>query len=169
MGGVSSRGGGRSITFNTGRGARFYTLPLSGNAKYQRNQRPRPPPGQQEPVWEAPPHWLWRIHSELAKAVKNAEAAPAPAQASEPPEADPRAWMKSHLYWVAQTSSDLHLRRDFPRYKTMLDGWDSQSLSWQANKAAMAEHFGVTTKDLRREWGEVKRLSPEEQGSRAQP
>ena len=103
------------------------------------------------------------------KALAMSEAAPAPAQASEPPEADPRAWMKSHLYWVAQTSSDLHLRRDFPRYKTMLDGWDSQSLSWQANKAAMAEHFGVTTKDLRREWGEVKRLSPEEQGSRAQP
>ena len=115
------------------------------------------------------PASYWPINSEPAKAVKNAEAAPAPAQASEPPEADPRAWMKSHLYWVAQTSSDLHLRRDFPRYKTMLDGWDSQSLSWQANKAAMAEHFGVTTKDLRREWGEVKRLSPEEQGSRAQP
>ena len=40
-----------------------------------------------------PIHWLWRIHSEPAKAVKNAEAAPAPAQASEPPEADPRAGM----------------------------------------------------------------------------
>ena len=105
----------------------------------------------------------------LAKAVKNAEAAPAPAQASEPPEADPRAWMKSHLYWVAQTSSDLHLRRDFPRYKTMLDGWDSQSLSWQANKAAMAEHFGVTTKDLRREWDAAEQAILEEQGSRAQP
>ena len=113
-----------------------------------------------------PIHWLWRIHSEPAKAVKNAEAAPAPAQASEPPEADPRAWMKSHLYWVAQTSSDLHLRRDFPRYKTMLDGWDSQSLSWQANKAAMAEHFGVTTKDLRREWDAAEQAVPEEQGSR---
>ena len=74
-----------------------------------------------------------------------------PRRPASAPAADPRAWMKSPLYWVAQTSSDLHLRRDFPRYKTMLDGWDSQSLSWQANKAAMAEPFGVTTKDLRRE------------------
>ena len=98
-----------------------------------------------------------------------AEAAHAPAQASEPAEALPRARMKPHLLRMAQTSIDLQLHRDFPRYKTMLGGWDSQSLSWQANKAAMAEHFGVTTKDLRREWGEVKRLSPEEQGSRAQP
>ena len=133
-----------------------------------RPKAPPPPssaPRQDDSKWDSS-HWLsWPIHSQTAKAVKNAEAAPAPAQASEPPEADPRAWMKSHLYWVAQTSSDLHLRRDFPRYKTMLDGWDSQSLSWQANKAAMAEHFGVTTKDLRREWGEGKRLSPEEQGS----
>ena len=32
----------------------------------------------------------------------------------------------------------------------MLEGWDSQSWFWQANKAAMTEHFGVTTKDLRR-------------------
>ena len=33
----------------------------------------------------------------------------------------------------------------------MLEGWDSQSWFWQANKAAMTEHFVVTTKDLRRE------------------
>ena len=84
-----------------------------------------------------------------------AEASPAPARACEPAEAadsaDPRAWMKSHLYWVAQASSDLQLDRDLPRHKTILEGWDSQSWFWQANKAAMTEHFGVTTKDLRRE------------------
>ena len=153
-----------------GAGYHIPHIPALRKCYGQKHPRPPPPPlARTTPSGIHPIHWLWRIHSEPAKAVKNAEAAPAPAQASEPPEADPRAWMKSHLYWVAQTSSDLHLRRDFPRYKTMLDGWDSQSLSWQANKAAMAEHFGVTTKDLRREWGELKRLSPEEQGSRAQP
>ena len=48
----------------------------------------------------------------------------------------------------------------------MLEGWDSQSWFWQANKAAMAEHFGVTTKDLRREWDAAEQAVPEEQGSR---
>ena len=43
--------------------------------------------------------------------------------------------MKSPLYWVAQTSSDLQLNRDLPRCKTILEGWDSQSWFWQANKA----------------------------------
>ena len=51
----------------------------------------------------------------------------------------------------------------------MLEGWDSQSWFWQANKAAMTEHFVVTTKDIRREWDAAKRAIPEEQGSRVQP
>ena len=51
----------------------------------------------------------------------------------------------------------------------MLGGWDSHSWFWQANKAAMAEHFGVTTKDLRREWDAAEQAILEEQGSRAQP
>ena len=51
----------------------------------------------------------------------------------------------------------------------MLEGWDSQSWFWQANKAAMTEHFGATTKDLRRECDAAKRAIPEEQGSRVQP
>ena len=100
-------------------------------------------------------------------------AAPAPARACEPAEAansaDPRAALKAHLYWVAQTSSDLQLNRDLPRYKTILEGWDSQSWFWQANKAAMTEHFGATTKDLRRECDAAEQAVPEEQGSRVRP
>ena len=44
----------------------------------------------------------------------------------------------------------------------------SQSWFWQANKAAMTELFGVTTKDLRREEDAAKRAIREQQGSRAQ-
>ena len=88
-----------------------------------------------------------------------AEAAHAPAQASEPPEADPRAPMKAHLYQMAQSAFELQLNRDFPKYKTMLEGWDGQQFFWQkANKPAMAEHFGVTMEDLRAEWDAAKRL-----------
>ena len=40
----------------------------------------------------------------------------------------------------------------------MLKGWDGQQFFWQkVNKAAMAEHFGVTVEDLRAEWDAAKR------------
>ena len=67
--------------------------------------------------------------------------------------------MKAHLYQMAQSAFELQLNRDFPKYKTMLEGWDGQQFFWQrANKAAMAEHFGVTMEDLRAEWDAAKRL-----------
>ena len=87
-----------------------------------------------------------------------AEAAHAPAQASEPAEPDPRAAMKAHLYQMAQSAFELQLNRDFPKYKTMLEGWDGQQFFWQkANKPAVAEHFGGTVEDLRAEWDAAKR------------
>ena len=51
----------------------------------------------------------------------------------------------------------------------MLEGWDSQSWFWQANKAAMTEHFVVTTKDLGGQWDAAEQAILEEQGSRVQP
>ena len=91
-----------------------------------------------------------------------AEASPAPARACEPPEAavsaDPRAALKAHLYAMANNAFELQLHREFPKYKTMLKGWDGQQFIWQKrNKAVMAQHFGVTVEDLRAEWDAAKR------------
>ena len=100
-----------------------------------------------------------------------AEAAHAPAQASEPPEADPRAPMKAHLYQMAQSAFELQLNRDFPKYKTMLEGWDGQQFFWQkANKPAMAEHLnrsdgGGSSSGV----GRSEETISQEQGSRDQP
>ena len=79
--------------------------------------------------------------------------------ANEPEEPDPRAALKSHLHGMANNAFELQLHREFPKYKTMLKGWDGQQFFWQkANKPAMAEHFGVTMEDLRAEWDAAKRL-----------
>ena len=51
--------------------------------------------------------------------------------ANEPAEADPRAPMKAHLYRMAQSAFELQLHREFPKYKTMLEGWDGQQFFWQ--------------------------------------
>ena len=90
------------------------------------------------------------------------EASPAPARACEPAEAadsaDPRAALKAHLYAMANNAFELQLHREFPKYKTMLKGWDGQQFIWQKrNKAVMAQHFGVTVEDLRAEWDAAKR------------
>ena len=91
------------------------------------------------------------------------EASPAPARACEPAEAadsaDPRAALKAHLYAMANNAFELQLHREFPKYKTMLEGWDGQQFFWQkVNKATLAERFSVTMEDLRAEWGVAKRL-----------
>ena len=69
--------------------------------------------------------------------------------------------MEAHLYQMAQSAFELQLHRDrdFPKCKTILEGWDGQQFFWQkVNKATLAEHFGVTMEDLRAEWGVAKRL-----------
>ena len=79
--------GDRSITFNMGRGTIFHTLPLSGNATAKSSLAPllRPKPAR---------HRLGFIPSfllaEPAKALKNAEASAALAQASERPGGRPK-------------------------------------------------------------------------------
>ena len=54
--------------------------------------------------------------------------------ANEPAEPDPRAAMKAHLYRMAQSAFELQLHREFPKYKTMLEGWDGQQFFWQSAK-----------------------------------
>ena len=79
--------------------------------------------------------------------------------ANEPEEPDPRAALKSHLYGMANNAFELQLHREFPKYKTMLKGWDGQQFFWQkVNKATLAERFSVSVEDLRAEWGVAKRL-----------
>ena len=92
-----------------------------------------------------------------------AEASPAPARACEPAEAadsaDPRAALKAYLSEMANNQFLLQLHREFPKFKTMLKGWDGQQFIWQKrNKAVMAQHFGVSVEDLRAEWDAAKRL-----------
>ena len=59
-----------------------------------------------------------------------AEASPAPARACEPAEAadsaDPRAALKAYLSEMANNQFLLQLHREFPKFKTMLEGWDGQ-------------------------------------------
>ena len=73
-----------------------------------------------------------------------AEASPAPARACEPAEAadsaDPRAALKAYLSEMANNQFLLQLHREFPKFKTMLKGWDGQQFIWQKrNKAVMAD------------------------------
>ena len=58
-----------------------------------------------------------------------------PRRPAEPPEADSRAWVKSHLYWVAQTSSDLELLRDFPEVHDNAGGVGQSELETQLQEA----------------------------------
>ena len=137
-------------------------LHLPALRKCYAQKRPRPPPLPHDRP-DPPPRWGLFLLAHLFQRQKAPHLLMSDPQASEPAnepaEPDPRAAMKAHLYQMAQSAFELQLHREFPKYKTMLKGWDGQQFFWQkANKPAMAEHFGVTMGDLRAEWDAAKRL-----------
>ena len=67
--------------------------------------------------------------------------------------------VRNYVSEMANNQFLLQLHREFPKFKTMLEGWDGQQFIWQKrNKAVMAQQFGVSVEDLRAEWDAAKRL-----------
>ena len=120
-----------TITFDTGPGTIFPTSPHSGNPtqklSFARAEGPSSPPVSstynnnshcRTPAW----------------AYAHCQSGSCSRAGGEPAEAAPRAALKSHRYQMARTWFNHQLHRDFPRYKTMLQGWDGQM---QAETAQM--------------------------------